>query len=162
MNGSKCVDHSNTILVVGDSLMSCVTAEPPHYKPVSDQTYTADLKTNDGIYKLKVIEPVKYPGINDSGYLCDVTGALVVIDLTKRDSIQNIRIWFEKYFDYGFDNPIILVGNKPKSSSVVQIGEEDIQELIEKYDFEYLECDTKPDKKSVGEIFENLVELMKK
>ena len=83
--------------------------------------------------------------------------ALVVYDISKRESFNNVSSWIE---DCRNQSPktiyLILVGNKSDLEESRQVTLEEGQELADKYGIEFYETSAKTGK-NVEEIFENSV-----
>uniref|UniRef100_A0A162A9U7 Uncharacterized protein n=1 Tax=Daucus carota subsp. sativus TaxID=79200 RepID=A0A162A9U7_DAUCS len=75
-----------------------------------------------------------YPGRSaTSAYYYGAVGAMVVYDMTKRQSIDHITGWLDKLRAHADKNIVImLIGNKSDLGILRAVPTEDAQELAEK------------------------------
>lgn len=59
-------------------------------------------------------------------------GALVVCDLTRRDTLDNVEWWCNALKDTAGDKPIILLANKADLKSDFKFTKEDVEQLCQK------------------------------
>ncbi len=71
-------------------------------------------------------------------------GALVVFDITRRDTFLNVENWF-KEIDRNADNDckILLIGNKSDLSEHRQVSYEEANNLAKEYNISYIETSAK-------------------
>jgi small GTP-binding protein len=117
---------------------------------------------NNYIVKLQAWDTAgqeRYAGVRPI-YYRGAKGALLVFDITMRQSFVNVEKWFNQIRRYsGTDVPIILVGNKLdlNDSRVVNTGE--VQEYSKQKGIIYFETSAKTDY-AVTDVFKKLAELI--
>lgn len=75
-----------------------------------------------------------------SAYYRGAVGALLVYDITKKQTFDNIQRWLRELRDHADSNIVILMaGNKSDLSHLRAVAEEDAQALAEKEGLSFLE-----------------------
>ena len=69
--------------------------------------------------------------------------AVVVFDLTKKDTFEKVTDWLKEIRDYSDKMPIGLFGNKSDLTDKREVKQEDINELCKKENLEYFETSAK-------------------
>ena len=76
-------------------------------------------------------------------YYHDSDGAIIVFDLTKRETFDNVKNWINELRCYGSeDTNIIILGNKSDEKNKREISEEEIKQQLNN-DYFYLEVSAK-------------------
>ena len=76
-------------------------------------------------------------------YYHDSDGAIIVFDLTKRETFDNVKNWINDLRSYGSeDTNIIILGNKSDEKNKREISEEEIKQQLNN-DYFYLEVSAK-------------------
>ena len=76
-------------------------------------------------------------------YYRDSDGAIIVFDLTKRETFDNVKNWINELRSYGSeDTNIIILGNKSDEKNKREISEEEIKQQLNN-DYFYLEVSAK-------------------
>ena len=72
-------------------------------------------------------------------YYRDCHGAIIVFDLTKRSSFEQMKIWLEDIKNYGNnDTVIIIMGNKSDLTGEREISSNEIKEKLNELNDDYL------------------------
>ena len=90
-----------------------------------------------------------------SHYYKIAIGALLIFDLSSRDSFKNCEYWIKEYLQQRNYGKIILVGNKSDLSE--NVSEKEINVFCEKYDCNYIKCSVLKDD-NLQEIFVSIAE----
>jgi small GTP-binding protein len=73
-------------------------------------------------------------------YYRDTHGCILVFDLSRKESFNNIEIWIEDIKNFGNQEmSIIIVGNKADLVDLREVTKEEIDEFTKKYDYTYIE-----------------------
>lgn len=77
-------------------------------------------------------------------YYRNVAGCMIVFDLSKKNTFDNIKHWMKDVLDNGIEiNTIIVVGNKLDLNSIREVSENDIEELVSSNKIKYIEVSAK-------------------
>ena len=72
------------------------------------------------------------------------SGALIIFDLTRRTSFDNLSKWINELKEYTNENvPFIIIGNKSDLIEMTTVKKTDIMKFIEKNKFNYIETSAK-------------------
>ena len=87
-------------------------------------------------------------------------GALIVFDITKKDSFKNVDKWINDLKEFGDDDvAILLVGNKCDLEDKREVPVEDVKKKAELFDIGY--CETSALKaKNIDYAFQTLIKLV--
>ncbi|MFX1338572.1 MAG: Rab family GTPase [Promethearchaeota archaeon] len=88
-------------------------------------------------------------------YFLQAVGAMVVFNVDKRETFEDIDFWISKMEELSGDIPFILVGNKIDLEDKRQVSSEEIKAKAEKYGVKYFETSAKLNE-SVDAAFEDL------
>jgi small GTP-binding protein len=66
-------------------------------------------------------------------YFFGAHGAIAVCDLTNKETLEELRYWIKALTDVAGDVPIVFAGNKVDLENDRVIKEQDLQELVSKY-----------------------------
>jgi len=88
-------------------------------------------------------------------YFLQAVGAMVVFNIDKRDTFNDIDFWISKMKELSGDIPYILVGNKTDLEDKREVGTEEIKTKADKYGVKYFETSAKLNE-SVDAAFEDL------
>ena len=88
-------------------------------------------------------------------YFLQAVGAMVVFNVDKRDTFNDIDFWISKMKELSGDIPYILVGNKIDLEDRRVVSTEEIEAKAEKYGVKYFETSAKLNE-SVDAAFEDL------
>ncbi len=120
------------------------------------------LSMNGHIVKLQIWDTAgqeRYAGIRPI-YYRGAKGAVLVFDLTRRQSFLNVEKWVEQIQRYASqDIPMILVGNKLDLTDTREVTTSDVETLIDERGMKYFETSAKVDQ-GVKETFEKVSELI--
>ncbi|MHA1341124.1 MAG: GTP-binding protein [Promethearchaeota archaeon] len=103
-----------------------------------------------GQERFQYVRPLYYRG---------AMGAIVLFDLTNRESFDHIPKWIEEVRTNAGDIPMLLVGNKKDLVDERQISREEAEELAKELNMYYIESSAK-DGTGVGDVFAILSCLM--
>ncbi|MFO8018899.1 MAG: Rab family GTPase [Promethearchaeia archaeon] len=85
-------------------------------------------------------------------YFLQALGAMVVFDLSDKESFEELDFWISKMRELSGDIPFIIVGNKLDLKDQREVSKSEIQEVTEKYGVKSFESSAK-DNKHVDEAF---------
>ena len=88
-------------------------------------------------------------------YYKGAKAALLVYDITRKETFINIETWLEKIRKYSGDIPIILAGNKTDLEDFRLVNEDEGADLAQKNKLLFIETSAKTGK-NVGEVFHRL------
>ncbi|MFX0169686.1 MAG: Rab family GTPase [Candidatus Hodarchaeota archaeon] len=101
----------------------------------------------------------RYSGVRPI-YFRGAKGALLVFDITMRQSFVNAEKWYDQIRRYsGLDVPVVLVGNKIDLDDTRTISIEEAQNYSKEKNIPYFETSAKTDFK-VSEVFDKLAEMI--
>ena len=93
-------------------------------------------------------------------YYRNVKGVVFVCDLTRRETFNSITRWiddFNKNSNEDFDEIAkVIIGNKTDLGELIEVSEEELKTLANKYDCQYFALSSKKDISKVGEVFKTL------
>ncbi|MFX1475829.1 MAG: Rab family GTPase [Promethearchaeota archaeon] len=120
------------------------------------------LSLKEYIIKLQVWDTAgqeRYAGIRPI-YYRGAKGAVLIFDLTRRQTFLNVEKWIEQIHRYASPGiPIILVGNKLDLVDAREVTPNDIEALTTEKGLEYFETSAKVDH-GVNETFAKISELI--
>lgn len=94
-------------------------------------------------------------------YIEGARGAIVVFDLTNKESFENLDGWIKSFKDFRGGEPLCLVGNKSDLKDEIVVSEKDMVELAEKNGMESIMTSAKTGE-NVIKVFKDLVEKVLK
>lgn len=101
----------------------------------------------------------KYKSITNSYYI-NSKGVMLIFDLTRKSSFENIDKWINEVYDItGKDICIILVGNKSDLNLLREVTSEDGINKAEKYKIQYIETSALSGE-NVDKVFQKLTDLI--
>lgn len=89
-----------------------------------------------------------------TSYYRGAQAALVVFDLTNKNSFTNVSRWINEFYQHCnpiYQKKVILIGNKSDLKEERQVTQEDINEFLKINNFPYFECSAK-----MGDNIENI------
>ena len=90
-------------------------------------------------------------------YFRDLDGAMVLYDITNRNSFDNIEKWIEKISEVNKKKvPIIIVGTKSDLEKHRMIHNHEIINISKKYDYINIECSSK-ENTNIDETFDLII-----
>ncbi len=120
------------------------------------------IPVNNYIVKLQAWDTAgqeRYAGVRPI-YYRGAKGALLVFDITMRQSFVNVEKWFNQIRKYsGLDVPIILVGNKLDLTDSRVVNTDEVQVYSAQKEIPYFETSAKTDY-AVTDVFKKLAELI--
>ena len=120
---------------------------------LNNKTYKIQIWDTSGQEKFGSITTTYYRGC-----AC----ALVIYDITKRDSFNNVTTWIEKCKNYATEETlIILVGNKSDLNDKRQVSTEEGEDLADKFGILFFEISTITGE-NVNNVFEKSIEEIQK
>ena len=93
----------------------------------------------------------------DTTYFHGARAAIIVGNLTKRETVLNMRIWAEAIFDYLGEIPLIFVGNMTDQASLVNI--ETMKRIVSDFKGEYF-LTTEKDQLTFEKIFNTIARIL--
>ena len=101
---------------------------------------------NKNLYRLQLWDTAgqeKYKSLVPA-YLRDAHCAVFVIDITRRETLDNLKGWIQLFRDHQSEKAMaILVGNKADLESERNISQEEIEEFAKKEELQYREVSAK-------------------
>lgn len=95
-------------------------------------------------------------------YFRNLDGAMVIYDITNRNSYDNVEKWIEKINFYNKSElPIIIVGTKTDIEKHRMVHKHEITNIANKYDYISMECSAK-DNDNVDETFDAIIDRILK
>ena len=89
-------------------------------------------------------------------YFRNAVGAILVFDITKRDSFDEVEMWLNDIHSLSHPNAVILLaGNKSDLASEREIAVGEVNEFVAQHQLEYFETSAK-DGANINEIFVRL------
>jgi len=170
INDDSNHDYVAKVVLVGDSsvgksnilsrlLTNTFTDEK---KPTLGVEFGSQLfNVNDKIIKIQIWDTAgqeKYKSITNSYYI-NSKGALVVFDLSRQSSFNNVEKWLHDVKEVADSSSIILVGNKNDLTELRQVEQKEIDELKNKLGISYYETSALTGH-NIKEVFQNLTELI--
>lgn len=76
-------------------------------------------------------------------YFLQALGAMVVFDLSNKESFKELDFWISKMRELSGDIPFIIVGNKKDLESEREVSQSEIEEIGEKYSVKTFEASAK-------------------
>lgn len=105
------------------------------FHTTDNKTYWFYLWDTAGMEKYKSLAPVYYR---------DSNSALIVCDVTSRESFDSIKDWYKLYLDnVSGKNPIMLIGNKIDLAEQRQVSTEELANLATELKCLYIEVSAK-------------------
>ncbi len=99
-----------------------------------------------------------FPKLKESAYKGS-NGAFVVLDLTKRDTLETFETWLLSLYKVSGEIPVIVLANKNDLKG--EFGKKEIEKLVEVYGFPFYLTSAKTGK-NVNEAFHTLGKMMLK
>ena len=96
-----------------------------------------DIKVDLKLMIWDVMGQKEYSMLHQSAYL-GAQGALIVCDITRKNTLDSVVSWITELFNVVGEIPIILIGNK-NDLSRREITSEEGQDLAKKFNFGYIE-----------------------
>jgi small GTP-binding protein len=93
-------------------------------------------------------------------YVEGAKGALLLIDLTQFFMVKKVQKWVELVRSERDDLPIVFIGNKVDLQDKIMIGDEVLEEMMEKYNLSTCLKTSAKTGRNVDEAFEKIAELV--
>jgi len=142
-------------IIVGDTAVgkSCLLLQftDKRFQPVHDLTIGVEfgsrtITINNNPIKLQIWDTAgqeKFRSITRS-YYRGAAGALLVYDITRRETFAHLTLWLEDCRKYSSgDITIILIGNKSDLDNQRQVSQEEAQAFAQKHGLVFLETSAK-------------------
>ena len=88
-------------------------------------------------------------------YFVQAVGAVVIYDILRKETFDNINFWLSKLNELSGDVPFIIVGNKLDRKNERKVSFQEASQLAKKHNVEYYETSAKANQ-NVEEAFESL------
>ena len=72
-----------------------------------------------------------------SAYYQGATGAFIICDATRIETLENIEEWIQLFRNVNNDSPVVLLGNKSDLVDQMQFGDAELGQVAAKYDMKY-------------------------
>ncbi len=119
-----------------------------------------NMKINDKIFRIQLWDTAgqeEFQSIS-RGYYKSGACALVVYDITDRETFNNVSSWVEECKNNGPSTiTLVLVGNKIDLEDQRKIKEEEAKEICDKYKYAYKEISCKSGQ-NINEVFDEIFE----
>ena len=153
-------------LIIGDASVGKTSLLDRYVNDNFQEKYIQTLGANFMVKEVDLID--KLEGISDSDYYGDIKelklywwdlggqkdklfaneyyfgqahGALIVFDVSNKESFENLDFWISKMTSLTGDIPFIIIGNKCDKKK--EITDQDIKKKVEGYNVEYFETSAK-------------------
>jgi Ras-related protein Rab-8A len=170
---SKNFDFTIKLLMIGDSSVGKTSILNKYVTNKFTDEFTTTIgidfhikriAVNNKIVKLQLWDTAGQERFRSVtiGYFRGAQGALVVYDITNRESFKNIKKWMEDIDKNCYNGIIIfLVGNKIDEIQNRKVSTEEGEELGKKYNINYFECSAKTGK-NIEELYFNIATIISK
>jgi len=170
---SKNFDFTIKLLMIGDSSVGKTSILNKYVTNKFTDEFTTTIgidfhikriAVNNKIVKLQLWDTAGQERFRSVtiGYFRGAQGALVVYDVTNRESFKNIKKWMEDIDKNCYNGIIIfLVGNKIDEKQNREVSTEEGKELGEKYNINYFECSAKTGE-NIEELYFNIATIISK
>lgn len=122
---------------------------------------TKTIECGDKIIKAQIWDTAgqeRYRAIT-SAYYRGAVAALLVYDITKLHTFQNVEKWLQELKDYADDNIVVmLVGNKTDLKHLRAVKEEEAQKYAEEHELAFIETSALVST-NVTEAFEQIIQI---
>jgi small GTP-binding protein len=92
-------------------------------------------------------------------YFENAKGAIVVCDITRKNTFQNVEDWVKAFREIAGDAPIVFVGNKADLQAISSVEARELEEISSKYNSRSLFTSAKTGQ-NVEQAFSKLSKLM--
>ncbi|MCK5024650.1 MAG: GTP-binding protein [Thermoplasmata archaeon] len=72
-----------------------------------------------------------------SAYYQGATGAFIICDTTRRETLDNLEEWIEVFRNVNHNAPVVLLGNKSDLTNEMQFGDAELGLIAAKYGMKY-------------------------
>jgi len=72
-----------------------------------------------------------------SAYYQGASGAFIVCDATRRETLEHMDEWIEVFRKVNNDSPVVLLANKTDLAAEMKFGEAEMRQLAEKHSMKY-------------------------
>lgn len=170
---SKKYDFTIKLLMIGDSNVGKTSILTQYVSNRFSDDFTTTIGIDFHIKRITVNNKIVKLQLWDTagqerfravtiGYFRGAQGALVVYDVTNRESFNNIKKWMEDIYKNCYKDIIIfLVGNKIDEIQNREVSKEEGKELGEKYNINYFECSAKTGE-NIEELYFNVATIISK
>lgn len=117
-----------------------------------------DLNVNLKLMIWDILGQQRFEELKKSAYR-GASGAFIVLDLTRRETLDSFDTWLSSLFNVVGEIPVIVLANKKDLK--VQFGKEEIEKLVKDYGFPYYFTSAKTGDK-VNEAFNTMGRMMVK
>lgn len=93
-------------------------------------------------------------------YFNDVSGVVLVYDITNHESFEHLKMWREELDRYEFNNRIILVGCKTDMYRKRQVSVKEASDYANEHNFLFQECSAKDDE-NIETMFNQIIFAIK-
>lgn len=156
-------DYVFRYILVGDSNVgkSCILSrfinedfDEIHNVTIGVEFGTRVIKTSDKGIKIHIWDTAGQECFRSitRAYYRDAAGVIIVYDITKKESFQNIKLWFDEVMHLADDPTIILVGNKCDLNNLREVDTNEGQKLANEYQIDFMEVSAKKNHK-INNIF---------
>lgn len=100
---------------------------------------------------------------NTHGKIHLYSGCLLVFDLSKKETFSSLEVWLEDTRNFGnHEMVMVIVGNKSDLTEMREVSRDEINQLVQKYNFCYIEVSalTGENVKSCFETISNLMLIL--
>ena len=122
---------------------------------------TKTIEWGDKVIKAQIWDTAgqeRYRAIT-SAYYRGAVAALLVYDITKQHTFQNVEKWLQELKDYADDNIVVmLVGNKTDLANLRAVKQEDAKKFSEENELAFIETSAL-DSTNVFTAFEQIIEI---
>ena len=162
------MEHKFKIILVGDTNVGKTSFLNRKHNNIFNPAFTTTLgvdfyyisvrknNTDIKIYLWDTAGQEKFANLINV-YFRDLDGAMVLYDITNRNSFDNIEKWIEKIGDFNKPNiPIVIVGTKSDLEKHRMIHIHEVANIAKKYDYINIECSSK-ENNNIDETFDLII-----
>lgn len=92
-------------------------------------------------------------------YFENAKGAIVVCDITRKNTMNNINDWVQAFRDVAGDVPMLFIGNKTDLQGIAKVETKDLETLASQHNSKYLFTSAKTGQ-NVEQAFSKISKLM--
>lgn len=165
------MEHKLKIILVGDTNVGKTSILQRKHNNIFNPTFTTTLgvdfyyislrknNTDIKIYLWDTAGQEKFANLINV-YFRDIDGAMILYDITNRNSFDSIENWIEKISMYNknkTDVPIIIVGTKTDLEKHRMVHKHEVVNISKKYNYITIECSSK-ENYNIDETFDLIID----
>ncbi len=121
-----------------------------------------NMKSNVTLMIWDIMGQPSFRNILKEAYFHGANGGIVVCDLTRKETLENISEWVETLTSVVGDIPLVFIGNKHDLDQQAEFGLEDIENVAKKYGDQSCFLTSAKDGRNVDTVFTTIAREMLK